>query len=110
MPERQRERTIDCTEVQGKDSWCVVRSPKYELVVKAMELELSEDSDDRVRRIAEIELGEELMESAIVEWNWVEDDGTPMPQYGKGTKATDLTIDEVTFLLDHILGDSRRKK
>jgi len=112
MPKRQREKKVPSEDVMGEDSYVIVRSPKYENIVKAIEMtsEEEQEGNSRAQQLAQMKFGEDLLEECIVEWNWVDDDGKPMPQYGNGTKATDLSLSEVTFLLDKILGDSRRKK
>ena len=110
MPKRQREKRIECDKVQGEGSYVLVKSPEYGLIVEAMEMSADKDQDESLRQLAQQDLGERILADSIVEWNWVDDDDKPFPQYGEdGMNATKLTLDEVMFLLDHILGDSRRK-
>ena len=120
MPKRQRIKQHPCDEVQGEDSWVKIKSPEYGLIIEAMEMMAESEQEDAgsknqkrseaLKNLAQAELGERILGQAIVEWNWVKDDGTPMPQYDpESWNARKITLDEVMFLLDLVLGDSKRK-
>ena len=95
MPERKhlRCRRIDSEEVQGDGSWVKIKSPSMDDIKNAGEIpeELT----------AQMEYSQKLMSQLIIDWNWVDDEGNPLPKPSPAVLA-DLPFEEVTFLLNAI--------
>ena len=80
MPERKTTFRVDCTPVQGKDSWAELTYMSWGEVQAAMSGALESD---------------EALKEHLKDWNWVDDAGEPL----------ELSVDvlfwpERTFLLD----------
>lgn len=122
MPKRQNVRRIDSLEVQGDDSWVEIVSPKIEEVkaqqasmqpirdeLATIELELKKEgltqaeinSNPRYAAVNQrlSDEGTKLMAAYVKDWNWVDDDGEPLPKPAGNEKAFgQLTVGELTWL------------
>jgi hypothetical protein len=95
MPTRQNVRKYDSPEVQGDDSWVVVRRYEvHEQRAGSARIRWAEGLKDRDKAAydafvtehsaspGDIE-GQKILAQNIVKWNWVDTDGTPLPPAGR---------------------------
>jgi hypothetical protein len=81
MPERKYKavRKVESDEVQGPGSWVVLRAPTLADVINVPD-------------------GDDVASHLVVDWNWVDDDGNPLPkptpEYVKG-----IPFQELNFIL-----------
>lgn len=116
MAKRQNLRKCDSEEVQGEGSWVVMRQishgenkatiAKYGAymgvgvadIPPATLIEMQEANDD-------------LIVKNVVEWNWVDDNGDPLPLPRNQPDIVDaLTEAEAKFLGLSMRGETERKK
>ncbi len=130
MPKRQRIQKFLSTKVQGEDSWVKVspltvaemrlnREKRQEADktakewLKAVKLAEGENQEppERPEPLDFFELGLDTLRQHVVEWNWVDDDGTPLPQMPEHPEVVELLTDtEVGFLGDCIQGSEEAAK
>ena len=92
MPQRQRVKQVKSEEVQGADSWVKIRKPT---VAEARELLGNAEPGAKFRQV-------------VLDWNWVDDDGNPLPKPGDVPDITDLlTADEITFINGALTGTTK---
>lgn len=114
MPKRQNVKTYKSEEVQGDDSYVKVKMPSVEEFNAIMErsrraVGLAQSRDEVA--IAQLEQeANETMANLVLEWNWVDDDGNPLPQpFGNPAVFTRLTISEISFLGECMNPESGKK-
>jgi len=104
MPKRLRVQKFLSNKVQGDDSWVRV-SP---LTVAEMRLAREERG---TASFDAFELGLTVLKEHVIEWNWVDDDGEPLPQMQEHPEVVELLTDtEVAFLGDCIQGSEEAAK
>lgn len=92
MPTRTKARLIKVpTPIQGGDAYIVVKSPTWGQLI---------DLDRGAQERDWGALGR-VLASLIVEWNWVDEDGSPLPLPSSGGLGM-LSIDEVNALSNAI--------
>ena len=113
MAERKHKkyRRVDSAEVQGDGSYVVIQSPGFDVLGdllsvanivgdkgKPDELDLSKISGETMQAI----FG--LLEKTVVEWDWVNDNGDPLPQPREDPEVIrrELSQEEQTFLVAHL--------
>ncbi len=105
MPSRQNVTEMPSPEVQGDGSWVKFRK----LTVKEMKVILGRSDED----LSPLESFVEALRMYIdhvVEWNWVDDDGNPLPQPNQDPAVVDLlTNEEVMFLGQALSGAADSK-
>ena len=104
MPKRLRVQKFLSTKVQGDDSW-----------VRVSPLTVAETREAREERegadFDAFETGLKVLKEHVIEWNWVDDDGAPLPQMPEHPEVVELLTDtEVGFLSDCILGSEEAAK
>jgi len=95
MPERvnKKFRKVDSAEVQGEGSWIIIRKVGFE-IVRGQNVDDLKDADQN------IELAYEATKTVLYEWNWVDDEGNPLPQPKDDPEVFDeLTVEEQLFIL-----------
>lgn len=95
MPERinKKFRKVDSADVQGEGSWVIVRNIGFE-IIKSQNITELQNSDQNM------DLAYQAAKSILYEWNWVNDEGEPMPQPKDNRDIFDeLTIEEQWFIL-----------
>ena len=100
MPQRQNRVRIDSEAVQGEGSFVVLRR-------------LTVGEIKHVRKSAEdsFELTEEMVRDHIVEWNWADEEGNPLPQPAKDpTVFESVTDEELSWLAKAIAGVAESRK
>ena len=101
MPKRTSTRRVDSTEVQGEGSYVELRRPKGRDIKAAMRKD-AETAD--AEALAKYDASLELLRGHVMGWNWVDDDGEPLPQPQDGPDVfDDLTIQEIQFLTEHLV-------
>ena len=98
MPERanKKKQKIDSKEVQGKDSWVIMMTPTFE-DYKAVETGVPTDDKDSD---AMMNFGIALLKLLVDSWNWVDDEGEPLPDPSKNPEIIDaLPLQELVFLV-----------
>ena len=135
MPQRVSSRREDCDEIQGEGSWVEITGLKvkemkeqreqaeenrraltaYNKRVKAHQKKQAEDPtlDDLPTfesTVNPLDYGLEKLRLHVIAWNWVDDDGNPLPDPKENPEVFDeLTDDEVTFLINKMMGVDESK-
>jgi len=105
MPERKRVIRVGTEAVQGEDSWVDVRRPTVGERVASLERDNAADPRLPYERNAAEVCG------YVVDWNWVDDEGQPLPKPSDNPKVHQLlTDDEVRALLDAVWGTASTRK
>lgn len=103
-PIRRRVVRHASNDVQGEGSWVIVAALNV-AEMRAYKKLADEDDFDA------FEMGLEVLRTHVYEWNWVGDDGEPLPQPKDDPLVIDvLTDDEVKFLSDCIQGSDAEVK
>lgn len=104
MPQRQRIRRFSSVEIQGEDSWVEVSRLTVGEAREAGQLQNDPDLDS-------FEAVSKMYQEHIFNWNWVNDDGEPLPlpvnDPGVIDKLTDL---EFSFLGNCVAGSEEAQK
>lgn len=96
MPER-KPRKIDSAEVQGKDSYVIVTDMTVG-DVKAIRVDNMDETIDLYTANAA------RIIARVLEWNWVDYDGDPLPPPDTPDVVNLLTAPELDFLSDAVGG------
>lgn len=102
MPRRQGIRRMDSEDVMGEGSYVVVRPVTYGEAQKIMRVEEGSGQEQAAL--------EQLVVDTVVEWNWVDDDGGPLPQPNDPEVLQLLYTHEFAWLVDAILASTERRK
>ena len=102
MPQRKTTVRLDSTAAQGEGSWVEIRR-------------LTVGDIHSLRKVEgdAYELGENLLRSRLVAWNWVDDKGQPLAQPGEpgfDVAFDSVTDEELKFLAGAIAGDAEARK
>ena len=104
MPKRKSVKRHDTVEVQGEGSYVVTSGVKVREIRRIRELAEDEDFN-------EFEGGIALLSRHIVEWNWVDDDGQPLPLPKDSPNVIDeLTEEEAELLVGLLIGTAKNSK
>lgn len=97
MPKRQRVKRFDSTEVQGEGSFVTCSSTT---LGEQREIGRRQKDGEDMGLV-----GLDVLRTHILQWNWVDDDGEPMPQVSTDPDILDeLTDAELEFLMACIGG------
>jgi hypothetical protein len=106
MPKRQRIVKVSTEEVQGSGSWAKVSKLTVREMRDAQNAMTSNPTD-----MEQFELGLEMVKDHVVEWNWVDDNGDPLPQPRDDPAVVELlSNDEISVLALGIRGDLEKQK
>ena len=84
---------IDTTEVQGDGSFAWLKLPKWGKFRVALNLQDAEA----------MQYATELLQDTVIDWNWTDDDGEPLPTPKQNPGVIDqLTVTEVQLLVKGI--------
>lgn len=98
MPKRQNTRRVKTPKLQGDDSFVEIRLLTFEEHRK-----LREEADKE--QLSNWDYGKRLMALSIAEWNWVDNDGKPLPEPRIDPDVVDrLTEEEMMFLTGLLKG------
>lgn len=102
MPQRDSTRRLDSSEVQGDGSYVVFRRLEVGLVK-----EIRSNPNGKTN----LELNMDSILACVVDWNWVDDEGTPLPLPNEDPTVLDkLFFSETDFLIDAIWGTDEERK
>jgi len=104
MPQRKRVIRFKSEAIQGSDSWVEVSRLTVGEARRADKIKDDPDTDS----FAEVV---ELYQTHVINWNWVDDDGSglPLPKDDPGV-VDGLTADEFGFLGDCLAGSEEDQK
>lgn len=121
-PARQRTRRHDSSKVMGHGSYVVIKAlsmgdaQRLKEQTDPPELREGETEAEYKARLEEHEktieaLNHEALALVTEEWNWVDDDGSPLPQPKDNPAVFDqLTGEEIEFITDRMNGNVKSKK
>lgn len=106
MPKRQSIFTVKSEEVMGEGSYVKIRSMVYG-AAKRLRVQIKSMEDEE-----KIAANDKVIIDHVVEWNWVDDNGEPLPLPKDDPAVLDevLSSREVQFLGHAISGDSDEPK
>jgi hypothetical protein len=96
MPKRKFKSRIkiDSEEVQGEDSYVVIRRPTWNDFEAAM-------NGEEPGEVSNVQVGKSVIVNLVEDWNWVDDDDEPLPSPTPKLVAG-LPFEELNFLIDKI--------
>lgn len=97
MPQRKAIRRVATPEVQGEDSWVEVRR------LQVGEWLALQTNGAEMTQAASTRQGLDVLASHVVGWNWVDDDGKPLPQLTADPTVLEKLTDEETLCLMRLL-------
>ena len=104
MPQRKRVIRFDSPKIQGDDSWVEVSRLTVGEARRAEKIKDDPDTDSFAEVVG-------LYQTHIINWNWVDDDGSPLPLPKDDPDVVDgLTADEFSFLGDCLAGSEEDQK
>jgi hypothetical protein len=104
MAKRRRVQRHASNDVQGEGSW-VITAALTVAEMRAFRARAKEADFDA------FELGVDVLKTHVYEWNWVDDDDSPLPQPKDDPEVIDtLTDNEVAFLSGLIQGTEAEAK
>lgn len=108
MPKRKTAvQKVDASQVQGEGAWVEVRKLKWGEIKKLSRQRGAAGGDEEQI----IEMTDELLAEHVLAWNWVDEDGNPLPQpHGNLDVIDDLTDEEFAFLGEVIGGSEQDRK
>jgi len=94
---------VDSSEVQGEGSFVVLRKPKWKgMRREGMSAFQAAGGEDKAGE-AGLAMMDALLPGMIMDWNWTDEDGNPLPLPSKDpTVLDDLEIDEALWLVGQI--------
>lgn len=105
MAQRQFLYQYDSAAVQGEGSYVKLRALKWG---DSKKLAARRDAMSQEEQVL---LHEEMIREHVVEWNWVDYDGNPLPLPKENPQILDdMTNEEMTFLSECLGGVAARKK
>lgn len=106
MPKRQATSKVNSEEVMGEDSWVVLRHIKY---ARALEV-MGYLEDEDLTELEQEKVMADVVAEAVVEWNWVDEDGKPLATPKEGLELGELYTHEIQFLVNQILAAAEARK
>jgi hypothetical protein len=104
MPERQNVRRFPSEAVQGEGSWIEVSRLTVGEAREADRLRKDPDADS-------FEAVGDIYKKHVRAWNWVDDDGEPLPLPADDPDViNDLTDQEFAFISDCLVGSEEERK
>lgn len=107
MPRQKRTIRHDSSHVQGEGSWVELSKLTWG-EIKAMRkvVEETEGNAD-----LQFEAGEDRIIKHVLDWNWADEDGNPLPKPQDDPSVfDDLTDEEFGFLADAMVGSAEERK
>lgn len=104
MSKRTSVKQFPCDEIQGEGSYVVVTAVKVREIRGIRKKAKDPEFDD-------FEGGIQLLARHIVKWNFVDDEGNPLPIPSEDPKVIDeLTDEESQFLVGCIMGEPKNSE
>lgn len=104
MPQRQSIKRVDSAIVQGDGSWVDVKRITYGMGIDAQKLQSVTETSvlDEYNR--------KLITYLVAAWNWVDDEGEPMPTPKENPAVIDSLLDtEIMWLMQQLVAQTDRK-
>jgi len=92
---------VETPEAQGDDSWIVIRKP---MGVEPLEFRRLNNIDDQAPSRENSRAMLQLMVSLIEDWNWVDEDGQPLPLPESDPEIADRLNSEELTAITHAVG------
>ena len=109
MSKRLSAEQIPSEDLQGPGSW--VRVSRLTVAGMREARRQRQKAEAENKEFNAFEFGIEVLKTHVLEWNWVNDDGNPLPQVPENPDVIDLLTDpEVTFLGECIQGSEEAAK
>lgn len=103
MPKRQTVKRYETDEIQGEGSFVKVSGVKIREIRKIKKLSDDPDYD-------QFEGGLEMVANHILDWNWIDDEGEPLPLPKDDPAVVDeLTNQETEYLAELLIGSVASK-
>ena len=103
MPSRKSTIRINAESVQGDDAYVVLRRLTVGEIKGAMQAPDDEDG------LASFQRALKMYHDHVVEWNWVDDAGEPLPQLKDDPAIVDMLTDAETLFLGRALAGSEQE-
>lgn len=98
----QKYRRVDSAEVQGEGSYVVFASPTFDDVAEFSNLIFSENGKAATDSEA-VKLVTPMLKRFVTGWDWVDDEGNPLPNPQERPEVIDgLTMEEQSFLISSL--------
>jgi hypothetical protein len=113
MPSRAASYKIPSPALQGDDSWVVMKNITVDEFRKhqALVLEAGKTPANTPEGNAIEKKTHESLMDKVLDWNWVDNDGAPLPKPHNNVAVVEkLTIDEINFLTGLIMLGGGEKK
>jgi hypothetical protein len=108
MPQQQNVVTVPSDAIQGEGSWVKLRKLT---VGEAKQVTQVADTTDLKTASISLEVSTQLIADHVIDWNWGDPAGTPLPSPKDKPEVIDLlTADELAFLATALVGDQAKKK
>lgn len=99
MPTRQTTKRAASDKIQGEGSYVI-----FKRVTVGEFRSLQNEQGEK----SLIEVGLQLIETHLIDWNWVDDEGKTLPLPSEDPSVIDNLYDEeATFLAEALLGDQK---
>lgn len=105
MPERKRTFTATSEVVQGEGSFVTFRKVSYGQLQQARKLA----AEGTLTPEQNEQYGRDWLARSIVAWNWVDDQGQPLPLPAAGLDIDVLTNEEANWLMAQLIGEAQAK-
>ncbi len=110
---RVTSKRIETPSVQGEGSFIVVKPVSYSMAKKARSYiankqAVAKDQEKVVEE--ETKFTEDMIFSSLVNWNWTDDAGEPLPLPRKSEDLDLLTMEEVDLIVKSITGMQVQEK
>lgn len=110
MPKRvnKKFKRVETAEVMGEGSYVLIRAPGFDALGNIMALASLnvEDGQADLSGVNAETIGGvySLLAETVVEWNWVDDEGKPLPQPADDPDVfrRELVLDEVQYLIERL--------
>lgn len=116
MPKRKTSIVrVDASDVQGEGAFVVVKKMQWG-EIKALSKQQRKanklaKTDEEASEEMAIDMTDKLIASRVLEWNWVDDNGDPLPQPKDNPEVIDMCTDEeFEFLGTAIAGSEAVRK
>jgi len=113
MAKRRNTRKVETEDLQGEGSYVILKNIPYKTVREArqkMNSGKSKDLTDEEQAKIEDEFVQEIFSLVVTEWDWVDDDDEPMKLPSNGLDIGELTIDEISFIMEQATGQGSVSK
>ena len=118
MPKRVTTRRIETPELQGEESYIEVKLISFGMSRQIRVFEMlgnarvrNDLKPDEIGKLVDQEskLTENVIFDHLLGWNWVNDNGEPLPLPKTSGDLDKLTLDEIFFILNCIKGTPEKK-